>query len=212
MIRTRSRAIAAAACSALAIACFTALGCASPLEPTMITVAPQYTDLANRTVAVLASVDPAAQAMHPGAPDNLIRGVSANLVDNVPGAIVAEPDGLIAFQRNNPAWSTVRPTRLVEALGVDRLIILDVAEYRTHEPGNAAVREGLIQANVDLYEAESPDPDQRALTAAVTGRFPRNRSVGEVTASSQSVERATLVDFCLRAAGVFHQHEIPEER
>lgn len=187
-------------------------GCATPLETKMIDVPPQYLDLEGRTVAVLASVDPSVQARHPDAVANLIRGVSGRIVENVPNARVAEPDKVRAFQRANPAWPTERPARLIQALGVERLIVLDVAEYRTHEPGNAAIREGLIQANVDLYEAESRDPDERSLTASVEGRFPRNRSVGEVTASAESVEIAALADFCLRAAGVFHEHEVPEDR
>ncbi len=191
------------------------VGCGPmPGEPIIVKVPAKYTDLAGYRVAVLATADPYILSRKPAAAENVMRAVAKDIKANVEGSLVVRPDELIAFKEDRPRWETALPSQLMQALNVDRLVLIDLAEYRTFEPGNRHVKRGQIEATVQVYEAQADDPDESVLNVPVLAQFPREgqSKIGNVSASDRTIELGALQAFSLRAAGVFYLHEIEIDR
>ncbi|MFW5681426.1 MAG: hypothetical protein ACOC1G_00325 [Phycisphaeraceae bacterium] len=168
----------------------------------------QYRGLEGKTAAVLVSADEYLLFTQPQVPQMLIQAVSRELAAHVDNIRVVNPRRVAAFEQRNPYWSTTPYTRLIEELEVDRLVIVDLAEYRLHEPGNKHVWRGVINASVSVAEAEQSDPDQLAFSTQVRALFPEGRELGLVNADREQIELGTLKLFSLKVGRVFYDHEI----
>ncbi|MEM1213992.1 MAG: hypothetical protein AAGI68_17035 [Planctomycetota bacterium] len=189
----------------------TLAACANiPGQVNYVTVPPRYTDLAGKSVAVMVAADPTIDQRHPKARENIMGAVSRSIVSQVEGARVVNPRDLVQYQDDNPTWTTVTPSILISALNVDRLILIDLAEYRTTEPGDRTTKRGVINGAVSVYEAEAADPDEMAVSVPVAVQYPRlaQTKIGRFNASDSSIELATVKEFTLRAGGVFFEHQI----
>src|SRR5690606_24234076 len=109
-------------------------------------------------------------------------------------------------------WSTLAFDDLIEKLGTQRVVLIDLIEYRTHEPGNAHVWQGLISANVGVIEAEATDPDRMAYSETIGSKFPENSDIGMLNSDDQTIELGMLSLFSRDAAGLFYDHQIEVDK
>lgn len=169
-------------------------------------VFPEYEGLRNKSFAVIVAADRSIQAAEAGAVNRLTNGITNTLVANqqlvgftgfVPGARVLE------FQYNTPSWTSWDYSKLAEEFVVDRLIVVDLYEYRLQEPGNAHVWDGLIAARVGIVEADS-GTDEFAFTKDFrikypddVGYTPNEMSRGHVRAmlEKRMVDRVTWLTY-----------------
>ncbi|MEM9420106.1 MAG: hypothetical protein AAGA25_13790 [Planctomycetota bacterium] len=174
-----------------------------------IEVEAEYLDLVDKRVAVMVSADEYTLFRFPRATDNVGQTVGNAIHGNVENAVVSIPREVAHYQRKNPYWITARPSRLISDLGVDRLVVIDLNEYRTNEEGNSSVWRGVIDGTVSVYEADSEDPDNATFQRAVRAEYPEGGTFGLVSADADrdKIEAATLQRFTLRAAGLFFDHE-----
>ena len=174
-----------------------------------IPVAAEYTDLADKRVAVLVSADEYTLFRFPRSPYTVGMSVSNSIANHVSGAAVSLPAEIDNFQRSNPYWITSRPSRLINQLGVDRLVVIELNEYRTNEEGNANVWRGVIDGMVAVYESDAEVPDNRVFEKQVRAEFPENSEFGIMKhhAEEDAVLAAVLELFTLRSAGLFFDHE-----
>lgn len=178
-------------------------------EDKPVDVPAEYLDLIDKRVAVMVSADEYTLFRFPRATDNVGQAVGSEIQANVDQAVVSIPRDIAAYQRKNPYWITSRPSRLLTDLGVDRLVVIDLAEYRTHEEGNASVWRGVIDGTVSVYEADGEDPDNRTFEKQVRAEFPEGGTFGliDAEASQSTIEAATLQKFALRAGGLFFDYQ-----
>ncbi|MEM8737478.1 MAG: hypothetical protein AAGG38_03230 [Planctomycetota bacterium] len=174
-----------------------------------VDVAAEYTDLEGKRVAVLVAADEYTLFRFPRSPFRTGEAVSRGIVENLPEVSVSLPKEIARYQRSNPYWITTRPSRIIDELGVDRLVIIDLNEYRTNEAGNINVWKGVIDGTVSVYEADGEDPDNRTFERQVRAEFPRDSEFGLVRdrADEESVEAAVLEAFALKAGGLFYDHQ-----
>lgn len=175
-----------------------------------VDVKAEYRGLDNRTVAVMVMADETTLFGYPQAPGTVTRAVSSHLAQGVPGVTVMDPNQIIAYQRANPYWTTYRHGELARAMGVDRLVLIDLVEYRTHEPGNAHVWQGVTSGNIVVIESDAEDPDNPAYTNTVRVQFPEDTKVGVVNADSDKIQLGMVKLFSQRAAGLFYDHEVTQ--
>lgn len=168
----------------------------------------QYLGLQNRKTAVMVAADEYTLFQAPGSPLRVSRAVSARIAENVPGAQLVTPQDVIEFQRDNPYWSAVPYSDLIAKLGVERLVVIDLIEYRTHEPGNPHILQGMITGQVGVVEADSEDPDRPVFATTVRAQFPADSAIGLVNSDVETVELGMLVTFARDAAGLFYDHEV----
>lgn len=170
-------------------------------------VAAQYTDLQGRSVAVMVRAGEMTRYRFPEAVEALTNGMTRSIAQNVEGVTVVPTSRSLAYQAQHPYWGAVPPSRLITAMDVERLIIVDVAEYRTQEPGNQYLWRGVIDALIAVYEAESIDPDNKAFEQRVRAEWPEGTTVGLTKGDDATIQAAALSMFTLRGAGLFYDHE-----
>jgi hypothetical protein len=171
----------------------------------------EYTGLAGKRVAVLVSADDMALYRFPRSTYRVTHKVTQDLAENLPEARFSLPQQLTDFTQRDPYWVARRPASLMRDLGVDRLIIIDLNEYRTNEPGNEHVWQGVIDGYVSVYEADTEDPDNRVYEKQVRSEFPDASKVGEISGSDESVEAGMLQRFGRDVAWLFYDHKEPKK-
>jgi hypothetical protein len=97
---------------------------------------------------------------------------------------------------------------LLKRLDVDRLIIIDLATYSTHEPGNTHVWRGVVTASVSVADAEVENPNNLTYTQAVGARFPESQPVGVLDAEESTIEMGLNREFATRVATLFFEHQV----
>ncbi len=177
-----------------------------------IDVEARYLGLDNQSVAVLVSADEYILAQYPNADLSVCSAVTRKIAANVPGVTVTGPAQVMTFQQSNPYWSTLPFDELVAKLNVQRIVLIDLIEYRTHEPGNAHVWQGLVSANVGVIEADAADPDRMAINETVSAKFPENSDIGLLNTDDQTVELGMLQLFARDASGLFYDHQIEVDK
>ena len=186
-------------------------GCESLMKDDgVVDVKGQYFDLANRSVAVVVSMSDFTEFNHPDAKEMITNEMTRRIMSNVPGVTATNPKEILAWQKENAYWATRPPSALIRQLKVERLVLVEVGEYRTHEPGDKHILRGVISASIHVVEAEAADPDNfgASFTKNVMYPEPGESKVGRVGDSEELVEVRTQIRFCESAAGVFYDHQI----
>lgn len=179
--------------------------------PKQVNIKAAYTGLEGRRVAILVIVTEATLFEYPEAPIKVGRAVSTRIAANVPGSKLVTPAQIAAFQKANPHWDSVPGGVLIERLGVDRLVMIDLSEYSTHEPGNAHVFRGVVVGNVDVLEGDGIDPNNAVFSHYVAIRFPEGRAVSVVAEDAPTIELGMLDQFSRAVSGRFHDHTVIRE-
>lgn len=170
----------------------------------------EYPELANQRVAVLVAADSRTLYRAPQSREKVCRAVASYLAEHLPTATLMNPREVVRYQADNPHWATVPPGRLLDELAVDRLVLIDLAEYRLHERGNRHLARGVLTANVTVHAADADDPDNPDYYQTVTTRYPEDSTVGVVNADAQSIELGMIQAFGMSVARLFHDHEITQ--
>jgi len=173
-----------------------------------VQVKAQYRGLEGKTFAVLVAADDYTQFSYPGATTAISRDVTARITSEIPGVSPMDPGKVAQFQRENPYWITVPYGQLLERLGVERLVVVDLVEYTLREPGNSHVWQGQIVANVGVAEAGYGDGNALSFATTVKSRFPDNSSkVGVLNSDDKTIQFGLLADFASRTTNLFRDHE-----
>lgn len=176
----------------------------------------EYDGLKGKSFAVVVAVDRAMESEAPGLAARLTGRINI-LISN---AHAAMPDGateaprvdrLLKVLYNNPSWVAMPRSQVAEMLGVDRLIVVDVAAYRLHEPGNQYVWSGVAAGTVSVYEADGPLPDDAAYEKSVSVTFPDGTGFMVTDLPFEAVNSELSNRFANRAAWLFFDHEEPNE-
>ena len=204
----------------LAVACWPLAGCeigmliggaAQNFEyQKTVEVLPQYRGLEDKKVAVLVNADPVTLYEHPLLLRQVAGGLSVELNAYVPGIQVVSPDAVLAWQFNTAEWSALPYGDLVRALDVDRVVYVDLYEYRLHPPGDSYIWQGVCAATIGIIEQESIDPDFFAETMDVMVEFPTRSHVTRDELPARDMQ-TILVKLFIRDSGfLFYRHVKPK--
>ena len=180
-------------------------------EEKRVKVDAEYRCLEGKTVAVLVNADQYTFYEHPGAQLAITRAVSANLRTHLIDAKLTDPDQLVKWQESHPYWNTLRYSRLINTMNVEAIILIDLAQYTTHELGNEYQLRGTILAMVSVIEASREDDragtnDNFAYSRTVRIQFPQDNPVGMLDSDEQTVELGMIANFSEKVAGLFYDH------
>jgi hypothetical protein len=170
----------------------------------------RYNGLENKTVAVLVQADMSTLYEFPDVVSNIAGGVSARLNRDVPGAQVLHPQFVLNWQYRTPQWSVLPYGEICEQLNVDRVVFIDILEYRLNPPGNRYLWEGVCSARVGVIERGSIDPDTFVDTFDITGKYPTKTGITRENAPAHLIQTGVLQDFVTKTSWLFHQHLEPK--
>ena len=196
-----------AALPTIAIAAFIALTACSHLDRIVkYDVTAEYRGLEGKTIAVLVAADEFLLFRHPDEQEQDGRVVSGRLQENLEGARVVHPDLVVEWQEQNPYWQTLLYSELIEKVGTEAIVLIDIANYQLHEPGNRYEKRGAVTANVGVIEANAPDADDFTYFNTGSYVFPEDMEEGLINEDDESIQLGLLTLFSRDAAGLFYDH------
>jgi hypothetical protein len=136
--------------------------------------------------------------------------VTGSIGRHVPGIQVLHPDMVLSWQWRTPMWNAMPYGDIAANLDVERVVYIEIYEYRLNPPGNRWLWEGVCAANVSVIERDGFDPDMFAGTYPVTGAFPTIKGVDRDSATAERIEIGVMADFVRKTAWLFYDHEEPK--
>jgi hypothetical protein len=167
----------------------------------------EYDGLAGKSVAVVVSCDRAVLADFPTITNEVTTRLHNRLREAGAAGSHSNTDELLAYLYNRPGWQTRPLSELAKELKVERLIFVDLQEFRLREPGNTWLWEGVAAGSVNVVEADGAAPDDFAFSRTVRVTFPDDQGTGPAQLSGQVVASELLRRFCERSAWQFFKHE-----
>lgn len=177
------------------------------------TVSAMYMGLEGKSFAVVIATDRGTQGDFPGLVDYLEAQITARMSknDNQPaaGGFVPATD-VLKFTYDNPGWPARTRESLAKSLGgVQRVVVVELTEYRLHDPGNAYTWDGLASAQVSVFEADGDSPESPAFQKTVSVKFPDDQGYGPEQLPQAGVNTALAQRLVDRVAWLFTKHEEP---
>lgn len=172
-------------------------------------VAPQYTGLKGKSFAVMVIADRSIDATYPGVVQLLTTKITDRLHEFGEAKGLIESADMMAFLYNNPRWSVRPRIDLARELGVDRLVVVELQEYRLHDPGNQYLWDGAAIGTIGVIEVDAAAPENYAFEKLVTVKFPDKQGTGPQEYSQDLVMAALDKRFTDRATWLFYTHEEP---
>jgi len=179
--------------------------------PPKINVPAEYKGLDGQSVAVLVDADLSILFGHPLAQLEVCQRVTDEIAAHVPGVKVLDAKQVVDFQQRNIYWNTKLPAELARRLGVTRIVLVDLIEYRLHEPGNVHLWKGQVSANVGVIEANSATPNDKAYSTLVSAQYPPDRSADILDSDERTIRLALLDLFARGVVGKFYDHQVERE-
>ncbi|MBX3404120.1 MAG: hypothetical protein KF699_11980 [Phycisphaeraceae bacterium] len=212
-MKARNIGHAAAACVVLLLAAVAGSGCqlvgvmaASAHRSGSHEVKAKYRGLEDRTFAVVVSADRSIQADHPDIVVTLTREISRRLAADAAASGYVPANDVLAFQFQRPNWVAMTPQQLAEEFGVQRLVYVDLAEYRLTDPGNPYVWKGVAIGTVSVTEADGSMPSLFAFRENVRVTYPDLEGVSPLEQPRDTVKIALTSRFVQRATWLFFDH------
>lgn len=176
------------------------------------TVTAKYAGLRDKSFAVVVYADRIIQADFPEVVGDLTVTIARRLAEQgtAVGASGYIPgERILEYQYSNPRWVVMPWRELGEQLGVDRLIIIELQEFRLNDPGNQYTWAGVASGAVRVLELDGPAPDAPIFQEHVTVRFPDQDGYGPMQIPGSTVRLALSKRFVDRASWLFYDHEEP---
>jgi hypothetical protein len=171
-----------------------------------IEVLAQYDGLRGSTVAVLVDTDMMVMYEYPSVVANICANLSRRLAQNVEGIGVLDPTYVLDWQYQTPSWQSLPYGVMCDELGVDRVVWVDLFEFRLNPPGNRWQWDGAASANVGIVEIDGFDPDSFADSFDVTATFPDIAELGRESATASQIQTGLLATFVQEAGWLFYDH------
>jgi hypothetical protein len=175
------------------------------------TVEPLYRGLGGKSYAVLVAADRSIQGEHVGLVEHLTSKITERLatskIQPTPSGRVPA-DQVLGYQIRNPAWQSRSYSQLAEDLGgVERLILVEITEYRLHAEGNTYEWAGVASATVTVIETDAASVDIGAFSKSVIVPFPDEGGMTPQDASRQLISSALAQRLIDRITWMFFTHE-----
>lgn len=169
----------------------------------------EYEGLTGKSYAVVIAVDRVIQGEDPQLVPQLTTAITERLraesgaTGYIPGPVVLQ------YQYTNPGWEARTYGEIAEDFGVDRLIYIDLYEFRLFETGNSYLWDGLLAGRVGVAETDGAFPDNFAFEREVAVQFPDAEGYSPGDFSEQQIRAVLMSRFVDRATWLFYEHQEP---
>lgn len=171
----------------------------------------QYTKLEGHSFAVVVASGRGIESETPGISDAMMERISIRLAaDEVGASGAVQPQDVIRTLYNHPSWQSMTYSELAKLLGgVDRLVYIELEDFRLTDPGNSYEWAGVASGRVMVIEADGLDPDRVVFEKLVSVQFPTKKGLTPDALSAKEVASTLLSYFVDRASWLFYDHQEP---
>lgn len=167
----------------------------------------EYRGLEGKSFAVVIAADRVIQADYPGVVPTLTVRISETLAEHAGASGYAQPELLLARLYERPGWVAMPLGELAEYLGVERLIYIDLYEFRLNDPGNRYLWSGVAAGRLSVIEVDSAIPDEPVFEKSIRVTYPDSDGYGEGEMTGSQVGTVLVIRFAERAAWTFYDHK-----
>jgi hypothetical protein len=193
-----------AGCAAVGVAAVAAKGIEESRPKKVLA---EYEGLLEKSYAVVVSADRSIQAQYPALVAELTIRINDRLWSNSGAAAGIPSQELLSYLYQHPEWVAQPFSDLARTLSVERLIIVDLNEFRLNDPGNQYLWDGMAAGTVSVIEADSSVPDEFVYQKALAIKFPDITGVDQTQYTSQQVASVLIARFVNRASWPFFDHQ-----
>ena len=168
-------------------------------------IQPEYQGLIGKSVAVMVAADERTLYQYPGGPRKLTEYVSSRLAVDVPGIKLTDPAQLAKWTAENPDWIAIPPGDLARELKVDRMVLISLSQYTTHEQNNRDVWQGNLVARVGVIEADAKNPHNFAYVSNQSVQYPPDNPVGLLRSNDETIEAGMATAFASKLGALFRE-------
>lgn len=176
----------------------------------LVEVLPRYEGLEHHTVAVVVDADLATLYEHPTLCDTVAEGVTHRLGEKVSGIRLLPQRYVRSWQFSTPQWNALPYGDIARELNVDRVVLIDIQDFRLHPRGNRWMWDGQCIAMVGIIERDGIEPDELADIFQVSARFPKLKELDRQGASEQAIQTGLYVEFIKHVGWLFYPHVQPK--
>ena len=167
----------------------------------------EYDGISGKSFAVVVSSDRLIEANNPGISARLTQRVNDRLIQNANPSYAIPSQDLLTVLYNTPQWPALPRGEVAEMLGVERLIVFELTEYRLNEPGNKYIWDGSASGIVTVYESDSGFPDDPIFEKAIRVQFPDSRGYMRTEIPESAVTTELANRLTNRISWLFYLHE-----
>lgn len=168
-----------------------------------------YDRIAGKSFAVVCSASRVIEAEHPGITARINQRVNDRLIQNANPSYAIPSRDLLTVLYNTPQWPAMTREDIAAMLGVERLIVIEIVEYRLNEPGNQYVWDGAVAGIVSVYESDSGLPNDPVYEKSISITFPDSTGFMRADIPEPAITAELSNRFINRAAWLFYEHEEP---
>lgn len=168
----------------------------------------EYAGLAGVSYAVVVAADRTAQNEFPALTPSLMQRIDALIASSAGASGHIPGDEVTRYLANHPQWTTWPRSELPKALEVDRVVFVEVNEFRTNLPGNEYVWDGLAWASVSVIEAGG-QADATPFRKDIRVKFPDQTNVTSANMDRTAVASVLVKRLTDRVSWLFFEHVEP---
>lgn len=168
----------------------------------------EYDGLKGKSFAVVVQTGQTIEGEYPGLRDVLLTKLTEQLAQHAGASGVVPAHQVAKYLYNHPGWSARPMADLAKELGgVDRLVVVEVYEFRLNAIGNQYEWDGVAAGTFGVLEMDSPIPDARAFERRVQVKFPGKSGYGPGDYNASVVQTTLVKRFVDRAAWLCYKHD-----
>ncbi len=172
-------------------------------------VAYEYGGLQGKSFAVFVSAGKEIQYEFPALVDTFADMIALKLAEEA-GASGWVPAATVRlYQSRRPYWEAMSYDEITSDLGVERLVVVDLHEYRLHRPGNPYLWDGVAAAQIGVVEADSSIPGEFMFKRDVQVGFPNKSGMSPADITRDQVVTGLNLKFARNVCWLFYTHEEP---
>lgn len=167
----------------------------------------EYTGIEGHSFTVVVSTDRLIEGNNPGISARINQRVNDRLIQNAKPTFAIPSTDLLRVLYDTPQWPAMPRGEVANMLGVERLVVVEITEYRLNEPGNKYVWDGSASCLVSVHEADSPFPDDPVFEKAITVSFPDMSGLMSTEIPQAAVNTELANRITNRISWLFYTHE-----
>ena len=177
-------------------------------EPTE-KVKAEFAHLEGRRVLVLVWAEQATLYEYPNVQIEIASYVRYLLKEKFSDLDVASPSHVSRYMKSRPDWATEHPAAIGRHFKADIVMMVELMEFTTREPGSPNLFRGRARARITVYDLTGEDdrPKGFALKPA-EAVYPPDRPIGVLRADDRVIRAQTYKEFARAFTRKFYDHEV----
>ncbi len=167
----------------------------------------EYPYLDGKRVALVVWAEDFTQFEYPHVRLEVSEHVRIALESGVRDVNVVPNREVIDYQNREPRWEAEDPATLGKQLGAQRLIMIELTQYTTREPGSLHLYRGHMGANVKVYDTEYANSAPTYKTSLEVAYPPD--AISAYGTAEPAIRRGMMETFAVQLAGKFYERQEP---